>query len=657
MKYVEKISKFIALFIMAGLFTLPSLGATFREIQASRHVDYNNSFGIYTPVIGNYNSVRAGAVDVDYGDSDPLEPEHAKNALYTQIVAKAFNVDIISFDNDNKTPIAWSGDLTLSIVELSSSGDCSESTSLLSDLVVLNFSNEKYKSVTVTPTKASRNALFKMQTATASICSRDTFAIRPATFNIDSNEAGLLVGNHLYNFTFTAAHEGAPNTPSSNYTQEIGNSIDKLASMQLKVPAGCTLPIHVEDINLSVPFVDGEVSVEVLYPNVGSVEFKLSDNEWTVVSADQSKGDCIDGSAQNSSDDSGRVGCLIQGSKSFHFFPEKFTSTLSLENGSNDKSFTYLSNQREMSAPLKLNITATLYGGGVATNYTAGCFSRNIYTTLSLIVDKTLSNGTSQTRINFFDDLDVTSHLNNQILNSATFLTTENKFINGSSNVKVSINFQRNQTAAENPFTIAKNDFNITQVIDTNGVQGSDFNRTNDVNATFVYGRTNASRQRYGCAGLSCHENNANIYFESFCFGATCNRALLPNGASSRKINDARWYINDNHTSATDGNVTIIVQKDGTNIDANDTVDADDNPTGNPSTTRIRYDMSKGYPYKTTIQNEASPWLIYNESDPAATRNEFQVEFNNAGVWSGKYDTETTTKNSSAKDTNRRIIW
>jgi hypothetical protein len=67
--------------------------------------------------------------------------------------------------------------------------------------------------------------------------------------------------------------------------------------------------------------------------------------------------------------------------------------------------------------------------------------------------------------------------------------------------------------------------------------------------------------------------------------------------------------------------------------------------------------MSKGYPYKTTIQNEASPWLIYNESDPAATRNEFQVEFNNAGVWSGKYDTETTTKNSSAKDTNRRIIW
>jgi hypothetical protein len=57
------------------------------------------------------------------------------------------------------------------------------------------------------------------------------------------------------------------------------------------------------------------------------------------------------------------------------------------------------------------------------------------------------------------------------------------------------------------------------------------------------------------------------------------------------------------------------------------------------------------------MQNEASSWLIYNENDPTATRNEFQVEFDSSSGWSGAHDTNTTTKNRSGTTTNRRVIW
>jgi hypothetical protein len=57
------------------------------------------------------------------------------------------------------------------------------------------------------------------------------------------------------------------------------------------------------------------------------------------------------------------------------------------------------------------------------------------------------------------------------------------------------------------------------------------------------------------------------------------------------------------------------------------------------------------------MQNEASLWLIYNESNPAAIRNEFQVEFTNQTDWSGAHDTNTTSKAKSAPWTNKRLDW
>lgn len=630
------------------------LHITFTGIPIRKCSDFNNSFGVYTPVIGNYNTVRSNSgIDLASGP-DPIEPADEKNALYTQIVSKPFDVHVISFANDNITPASWSGDLNLTIVEVPESGDCSDANTILSNTYELHFLNEKYKQTTVTPTAASKNALFKMVTNATTVCSRDSFSIRPAAFKIDANDT-TLVGNRPYQFTFTASHDGSPVTPSQNYTQSIHNALDKNATTQLIIPLGCTLPTPIEYTNVALPFIDGQVSALVIYPNIGNVEFKLSDNQWSAVSGDQNKGDCVIGSENNTPDADGKVGCMVQSAQTFAFVPEKFTSTLTLANSNSVGGFTYIAtNEPNMSAPLTLTATASLDGNMAATNYTAGCFSRNTNTTITLANNQNLSPSgtTTQNRIKFFDDLNTTSRLISQIGNQATFLTSEGNFTNGSSVVTIRANFDRNQTNPDNPFNIARNDFNITQIVDTDGVTGSDFNRTNDMNATFVYGRTNASRQRYiGNSGAT------NIYFESFCFGATCNTALLPNGAASRKINDARWYINDNHVSTTDGNITVVVQKGGVNA-GTDTVTATDNPVGNPSQTTLDYSGGRGYPYKTTMQNGASPWLIYNESNQTATRNEFQVEFNDVGEWSGEHNTTTTTKKDKINtSTNRRVIW
>lgn len=627
------------------------LRVAFNGIPIRKCVDFNNSFGVYIPVIGNYNTVHTGAVAVASGEKDPLDPLDVKNALYTQLVNKAFSVDVIAFAADNITPTAPSAavDLNLSIVELSSDGNCTNNN--LSAVQTLHFTtSDKFKPATVTPIRASKNAAFHMVTSTANLCSRDNFAIRPAGFLIDANST-TLIGNRLYSFTFTAGQDSLPSIPSPNYNQLIHNSADKNATTQLILPAGCALPNPLEYTNVALPFSEGLVNALVLYSNVGNVNFTVTDNNWAAFDFQNSKGDCIVNSTSNVPDGNGKIGCMVKTSRMFSFLPEKFVNSLTVANGSVGNNYTYISNDRNMSASIFLSTTATLNGGGVATNYTKNCFAKNVTTTISLENNKILTWSDAQSRIKFYDDRNGTSIFQNQAGSTATFFSGEGNFTSGVAPITFKFNFDRNQTISDNPFNIARNDFNITSVVDQNGTTGSDFNRNADLNTTFLYGRTHASTQRYeGDTGP------ANIYYESFCFGANCNKTLLPNGIGSTRTDDVRWFVNGTHITPNDGSVGIVVQKGGGNV-ASDIVDATDSPAGNPSTTTLSYDRSKGFPYKTTMENGASSWLIYNESNPTATRNEFQVEFGSQGLWTGEHETNTTTKSVGGTTTNRRIMW
>jgi hypothetical protein len=129
-----------------------------------------------------------------------------------------------------------------------------------------------------------------------------------------------------------------------------------------------------------------------------------------------------------------------------------------------------------------------------------------------------------------------------------------------------------------------------------------------------------------------------------------------------RRTNDSRWIINENHIVATDGVVGSVVEKDGIGY-----VTATNPSVANPSQTTLTYDANgngiddESYTYKTTMENNASTWLIYDKDDATgntANNNSFSAEFfDNLAGWSGVHDTNTTTKDPTTVKTNRRSMW
>ncbi|MCK9472282.1 hypothetical protein [Sulfurimonas sp.] len=621
----------------------------FTGLPIRKCVDFNNSFSVYVPVIGSYNTVRSGAVNIASGDKDPIDPLDGKNALYTQIVNKSFDVDVISFENDNITPKSWSGDLNLSIVELPDGVECESATELLSSKNELTFNKQKSYTLNITPTKASRSAVFKMVTDSTTVCSRDNFAIRPASYTMDVNDT-TLIGNKFYTFSIKAAQNAQPNLASLGYTQSIHNTADKNATTQLIIPVGCTLATPIEFTNAAIPFNNGQVDALLRYSNVGEVEFTITDNNWAGLDYIDSKGDCIEYSSSNTPDANGRVGCMVKNSKRFIFIPNKFTNELSIVNSS--AGFTYLSNDKNMSATLQLNTAARLYDAAgddnlTATNYTKKCFAKDVNSTISLKNNKPLSWSDSQNRIKFYDDNNITSTKQNQVAAQAVFVSHEGNFTSGAAPLKFKFNFERNSTKVDNPFMIFRSDFEVVEITDGE-VYGVGFDNLLDTNTTFIYGRTHASTQRY-----TVPNNTANIYFEAYCYGTGCAKNLLPNGLTSKQTDDTRWFINLNHNAPNDGNIGTVTQKNGTGTV---TATAPNYAISWKPTTDLTY-HGNSYPYKTTMHNNASSWLIYNKDVSSATTNEFQVEYDKVGGWSGAHETNTTTKGVGSTTTNRRLMW
>lgn len=612
-----------------------TLNVNFDGIPIRKCTDFNNSFGVYTPVIGNFNVVREGAVTT----KDPIDENDPINALYTQIVNKSFNVDVVSLGNDNITPtkVSKNTTITLSIVELNSDGNCTSNNLSATQNITFIKNTDTIKGASVTPLKASKNAAFHMVGDGVDLCSRDRFAIRPASYAIDAHTSPL-VGAKMYNVDFNATDISSKN--SSGYTQSLDNSSpQKYAKTKLIVPTGCDLDDAAKDVSNAIPFVDGAVSAGFIYNNVGEVELELKDGEWTHVDSDGNKGDCIADDNTTTPVD-GKVGCLIRSTKTFTLIPARFQNNLAVSNYS-PNGFTYISPDNNVSANINVTTTAQLDDNTTATNYTKNCFAKNITTKLNLVNNKTLGWSDTQSRIKFYGDSN-TSSLVSQIGAGSEFGTSESIFEGGRANIVYKFNFDRNETIPDNPFQIFASDFNITSTKDTDNVTSIDAN-ISDSNTTFIYGRANAAKQRY-----KGNTGKANIYFEAFCFGASCDRTLLPDGASSKNGSDARWFINTKHQNPSDGKANSVTQKGGSVVTPT-------TPTNtNPSTTDLTY-TSEDYPYKTTMQIDTSPHL--QNGDSSTNLNNFDVEFSNKGSWSGKHDTNSSTQINQTEKTNRRIMW
>jgi len=462
--------------------------------------------------------------------------------------------------------------------------------------------------------------------------SLDKFSIRPKSYSIELNATNTqtLKAGNSYTIDANATHDTNNSNTAGYTTTFIANNMFNPSNPLCTLSSNETFDANFSDGLLS--------SNSFTYNNVGDINITMLDNSWTII--DQSNGGCILGSSSNSTMP---VGCNIEAIKQVTFIPDNFDINATLTNAANG--FTYLTDKNyTMAAELNITVTAQTLNNITATNYNANCYAKTTDYNLSYI-SPSIFPSTYLERIHY-KEMNTSVEANSTIGNMFSLSIPPSIFsteTNGTANLNIRINFDRDKNESVNPF-----DFEIS-TIDMND---SDTSATTTLNqsARFIYGRTHTHRHRF-----KGNSGDAFIYYEAYCSGIGCDKTLLPDSTSSKFTDDPRWFKNTLHNSSTDGDVGSVYQKGGSSIVTSSAI-----TSTNPEKVTLNYNAhtTRGYPYKTTMENDATSWLIYNKYNSSDTTNEFEVEFEDGtSDWSGKHETDTTTGQSGAKRTNRRSMW
>jgi len=450
-----------------------------------------------------------------------------------------------------------------------------------------------------------------------SVYSRDNFAIRPDKF-ILSNLPTLPRAGKDYNITVTAAAYNQT-TAETDYTA-VKNELS--IGQTIYYPDGATSPTLNGTLAFSTSnftIANGTASdVGVTFDDVGKVDMNITDANWTVVDTNDTVADCS------------ATGRLICGDANVTFIPEHFKFTTNSLGNHQGLGFTYISSDLNISAPLSLKVVAANDDDNATKNFNSTAWENPVNITFSLVNIPTGYTLTDVKKRELTGDNNLTFDANG----TKTLLNTD---------ANVSLNFDRNISVAKNPFMLLGSDVNITTESNYSGVLVTGSSLA-DTNATFIYGRTHAPRKRFvGATGVDF------IYYEAYCSGTDCNKTLLPNGSDSNSSDDPRWFVNSSHIG-TSGSAGSATQK-GTVYVTSGVL------AGTPATANLTYDTTRGYPYKATMENNASSWLIYNKYKATATANEFEVEFVGDSTWAGQHETNATTDTNASSTTNRRTMW
>ena len=456
-------------------------------------------------------------------------------------------------------------------------------------------------------------------------CSTDNFSIRPERFVLDlttlnpADASTLLKSGQGYEIDVSAFTFGTT-TAAVDYNQSDEN---------LTATANTRRPDDTLDPTLagiaytnSGDFVNGEATVDPInfsFSDVGKITLDLIDDNWAMVDADDTPLD----------------GYRIKGDVNVTFIPFDFNITAATltNNNTGGQPFTYFSADMNMSAKIPLTLRAQNLQGAVTQNYADTLYDKPI--TMSVAVTgvpalTTISAGVVN------QDMDFTA---GQTVIAATDTTV------------LSFNFDRDTNNTLNPTLVTGADIDMTAT-DTDGVTGTEATDAAG-SIPFYYGRLHAPRTR-----IAGNTGNAVLDYEIYCFGTDsagtdCNATLrdnVSNGLLSE--DDVRWYKNVFHTAA-DGNVTTTTQRNGF-------LNVNEDAVTNAATTVITYTYNgdKGYPYKTTMQVDNSPWLRWNRFTPdPLLLNEYELEFNRAGNWSGQDSGAANVDSNASSNTNRRLNW
>lgn len=373
--------------------------------------------------------------------------------------------------------------------------------------------------------KAYSSARLMLETNSSEFnCSSDTLSIRPARYTMTS-PSSIIAGNP---FTLTFQALGYADATITDYNTTV--NLIKTLSDPTKI---CSVNDGdlTDENNVSITGSTFNDSISTItnarFNEIGLYNINLKDTTWTAI--DQNV-DCIpDSNSTILSGITAKVGCNIEDNTTITVTPHHFDVNATLSNF-DGTTFTYLSNDLNISAQLDLNITAKSANNKVLKNYDDTCYSKNTTITLP---HSTVPN--PLTKILYSESL---SSVNTNVLKTNPWVLTFNSelFNNGSVSPTIHFNFDRNSSVPLNPF-----DFNITSASATDvDISGTGIPQGI---AKFVYGRVRAY-------DIATNVSPVNIPVEFEVYSSTSSGYV-----SGMPQNVLHWYRNLNHDVANQGKV------------------------------------------------------------------------------------------------------
>ena len=268
----------------------------------------------------------------------------------------------------------------------------------------------------------------------------------------------------------------------------------------------------------------------------------------------------------------------------------------------------------------------------------------------------------------------VTNEVNGSVINNITGVNVNALTLNQSSfipnalgalDMNLTFNYNRVVNAPSNPINVTLHGLQVLcqtgtdcdSIANNNLLHQPDNEVLVNSSITSYYARVHIPRYRINGDGAGV-SGNVTMYYEVYCdqdptLVNTCNPALHPTVLPGQLLSpdSVRWFQSENHT-IDDGQVYSFNIRNPALI--NNFLDAS---VVNLTTAHFQYDGLQGYPFKTTIIINASPWLIYHRFDIGATFNLFELEFTSTGAWAGKDNSLKQIDSNIAPVTNRRIQW
>jgi hypothetical protein len=358
-------------------------------------------------------------------------------------------------------------------------------------------------------------------------------------------------------------------------------------------------------------------------------------------------------------------------------------SNFSLDTAATARNFIYMSDinaTTDMNMSLNASglIAATNYKGNKVSNFTTGCYAKdiNISVNRTNVTDQNSTKYLARIIDGAYDSKAAvigTAQSNLFILNDGNF--TQARL--GDTNTTLLMNYEHNTSVAVNPMRINFTNYNVSCKTASECTFAADGNASMETigvkdmgfGVTHYYGRAQGvdSRVKTTSATDLNATGNIRVNFEIYC-NKDGNTTLLPKGANTPRSDDIYWYKNTDHNTTNDGKAddnNIIDQKSGNTghlvVDNNlQTVNGVSFITTEGVGFQlfgVKYDGNYGYPYTTIMRNTPSGWLVYDPKGTHAGLNEFTLEFYKASAWVGQDKSGTSTDSDASVNPSRRIMW